>query len=172
MVGSIGPENPSALPILFRMERKRTILEWISRQQDANKQGEEKGPQKLKLENSHVGWDQSVTLEQLRALQDKFSKDRDWDKHHIPRNVLLAMMGEVGEVAELFQWRQDPDCTPGLPKWTEAEKVINLPFELENWVSSKPLSLTLHSAGAPGGGAERRAPLFSPSVRYVWDRPW
>jgi hypothetical protein len=27
--------------------------------------------------------------------QEKFAKDRDWEQHHTPRNVLLAMVGEV-----------------------------------------------------------------------------
>ncbi len=26
---------------------------------------------------------------------------------HTPRNLLLALVGEVGELAELFQWRPD-----------------------------------------------------------------
>jgi dCTP diphosphatase len=34
----------------------------------------------------------------------QFSADRDWDKFHDPKSVLLALVGEVGELAELFQW--------------------------------------------------------------------
>lgn len=29
-------------------------------------------------------------------------------------------MGEVGELAELFQWKEE--CPPGLPGWSEREK--------------------------------------------------
>lgn len=31
-------------------------------------------------------------------------------------------MGEVGELAELFQWRPDADAAPGLPGWSDAER--------------------------------------------------
>ena len=34
----------------------------------------------------------------------QFSADRDWDSFHDPKSVLLALVGEVGELAELFQW--------------------------------------------------------------------
>ena len=34
----------------------------------------------------------------------KFNTDRDWDKFHDPKSLLLALVGEVGELAELLQW--------------------------------------------------------------------
>lgn len=49
-----------------------------------------------------------------------FAKERDWDRFHVPRNLVLALTGEVGELAELFQWKED--CPPGLPNWTDREK--------------------------------------------------
>lgn len=33
-----------------------------------------------------------------------FTAERDWDKFHDPKSLLLALVGEVGELAELFQW--------------------------------------------------------------------
>lgn len=32
------------------------------------------------------------------------------------------MVGEVGELSELFQWRKDEGAAPGLPGWTAAER--------------------------------------------------
>ena len=46
---------------------------------------------------------------------------RNWDQFHTPRNVLLAMVGEVGEVAELFQWKEDVPV--GLTDWKEKDVV-------------------------------------------------
>jgi dCTP diphosphatase len=40
------------------------------------------------------------------ALQ-QFAHDRDWEQYHAPRNLLLALVGEVGELAEIFQWMTD-----------------------------------------------------------------
>jgi dCTP diphosphatase len=34
----------------------------------------------------------------------RFADDRDWGQFHDPKSVLLALVGEVGELAELFQW--------------------------------------------------------------------
>ena len=34
----------------------------------------------------------------------KFNADRSWDKFHDPKSLLLALVGEVGELAELLQW--------------------------------------------------------------------
>ncbi len=34
----------------------------------------------------------------------EFSAERDWHGFHDPKSVLLALVGEVGELAELFQW--------------------------------------------------------------------
>lgn len=33
-----------------------------------------------------------------------FSRERDWEQFHDPRSLILALVGEVGELAELFQW--------------------------------------------------------------------
>jgi dCTP diphosphatase len=43
-------------------------------------------------------------LEALRDRMRQFSTDRDWQGFHDPKSVLLALVGEVGELAELFQW--------------------------------------------------------------------
>jgi dCTP diphosphatase len=43
----------------------------------------------------------------LHALRDRvrqFAAERDWSRFHDPKSVLLALVGEVGELAELFQW--------------------------------------------------------------------
>lgn len=33
-----------------------------------------------------------------------FTDERDWAKFHDPKSLVLALVGEVGELAELFQW--------------------------------------------------------------------
>ena len=34
----------------------------------------------------------------------QFSEERDWTRFHDPKSLTLALMGEVGELAELLQW--------------------------------------------------------------------
>ena len=48
-----------------------------------------------------------MSLESLRAEIAKFAAERDWDQFHSIRNLVLAMIGEVGEVAEIVQWTDD-----------------------------------------------------------------
>ncbi|KAF4071381.1 hypothetical protein AMELA_G00272570 [Ameiurus melas] len=60
------------------------------------------------------------SLEDIRQMQAEFTDQRDWNQFHQPRNLLLALVGEVGEVSELFQWRGE--VAEGLPGWSEAER--------------------------------------------------
>ena len=46
----------------------------------------------------------------LIAAQRQFAAERDWQRFHTPRNLMLALTGEVGELAELFQWRTDAEA--------------------------------------------------------------
>ena len=34
----------------------------------------------------------------------QFSEERDWTRFHDPKSLTLALVGEVGELAELLQW--------------------------------------------------------------------
>jgi dCTP diphosphatase len=43
-------------------------------------------------------------LEALRDRMRAFAAERQWSSYHDPKSVLLALVGEVGELAELFQW--------------------------------------------------------------------
>jgi dCTP diphosphatase len=43
-------------------------------------------------------------LEALRDRMREFAAERRWRSYHDPKSVLLALVGEVGELAELFQW--------------------------------------------------------------------
>nr|XP_057927858.1 glutamyl-tRNA(Gln) amidotransferase subunit B, mitochondrial [Doryrhamphus excisus] len=70
--------------------------------------------------SEHFTFSREPTVEDIRRMQAEFTDERDWNQFHQPRNLLLAMVGEVGEVAELFQWKGE--VTEGLPDWSEAER--------------------------------------------------
>ncbi|MDN0083672.1 nucleotide pyrophosphohydrolase [Crenobacter sp. SG2305] len=46
----------------------------------------------------------------LAAALQRFADERDWQRFHTPRNLMLALTGEVGELAEIFQWKSDAEC--------------------------------------------------------------
>lgn len=46
----------------------------------------------------------SREIEQITSSLRAFAVERDWEQFHTPKNLMMALMGEVGELAELFQW--------------------------------------------------------------------
>jgi NTP pyrophosphatase (non-canonical NTP hydrolase) len=48
---------------------------------------------------------------ELRQAMRDFTEQRDWSSFHDPKSVLLALVGEVGELAELLQWLPADDVT-------------------------------------------------------------
>jgi len=49
----------------------------------------------------------TISLTEMIHKIRKFATDRQWSKFHTPRNIVLALMGEIGELAEIFQWKGD-----------------------------------------------------------------
>lgn len=43
-------------------------------------------------------------LEELRDRLRDFTKARDWDQFHSPKNLSMALAGEAAEILEIFQW--------------------------------------------------------------------
>ncbi|KAM0836457.1 hypothetical protein ACQ4PT_032212 [Festuca glaucescens] len=69
-----------------------------------------------------------VTLEELRKKMADFARERDWEQYHSPRNLLLALVGEVGELSEIFQWKGE--VPKGLPAGWEERETEHLGEEL------------------------------------------
>ncbi|GMH31544.1 hypothetical protein Nepgr_033388 [Nepenthes gracilis] len=61
-----------------------------------------------------------VSLEELKIRVSEFGRVRGWQQYHSPRNLLLALVGEVGELSEIFQWKGEVER--GLPNWSAEEK--------------------------------------------------
>ena len=43
-------------------------------------------------------------LNKINQRNQKFSDDRNWESFHNPKNLVMALTGEVGELNEIFQW--------------------------------------------------------------------
>lgn len=53
----------------------------------------------------------------IKKLQDalaEFAQQRNWDQFHTPKNLVMALSGEVGELIEIFQWLT-PEQSQQLP---------------------------------------------------------
>ncbi|QBK04513.1 nucleotide pyrophosphohydrolase [Hylemonella gracilis] len=45
-----------------------------------------------------------IDVTALEAALQKFADERDWNQYHSPKNLAMALTGEVGELVEVFQW--------------------------------------------------------------------
>jgi NTP pyrophosphatase (non-canonical NTP hydrolase) len=52
-----------------------------------------------------------LEVDALVTALEKFAADRDWQPFHTPRNLVLALTGEVGELAEIFQWLSEDEAS-------------------------------------------------------------
>ena len=96
-------------------------------------------------ENESQGFkfSEAPSLERLRHLQSEFIDERNWHQWQTPRNLLLALVGEVGELSEILwveiyftgtgqfkdwplviflfsQWKGEVPV--GLPDWSDKDK--------------------------------------------------
>jgi dCTP diphosphatase len=45
-----------------------------------------------------------VDVSGLQSAVERFVRERDWDQFHSPKNLVMALTGEAGELTEIFQW--------------------------------------------------------------------
>ncbi|MGN8278669.1 nucleotide pyrophosphohydrolase [Pseudomonas sp. SMN5] len=64
-----------------------------------------------------------IEVEKLAASLQRFADDRDWQQFHLPKNLLLALTGEVGELCEIFQWMSETDSVAAAKHPSTAQAV-------------------------------------------------
>lgn len=50
-----------------------------------------------------------IDTQTLEAALEDFANARNWRPHHSPKNLAMALTGEVGELVEIFQWRSEEE---------------------------------------------------------------
>jgi len=48
--------------------------------------------------------DGATTVAQLKDAIERFAEARDWKQFHDPKNLVMALASEVGELIEHFRW--------------------------------------------------------------------
>lgn len=61
----------------------------------------------------------------LRDALRAFAAERDWEQFHTPKNLAMALAGEVGEVIEHFQWLT-PEASGALSDGQREEVALEL----------------------------------------------
>jgi NTP pyrophosphatase (non-canonical NTP hydrolase) len=50
---------------------------------------------------------ENLNLDIIKEKLKQFSKERDWEQYHSPKNLAMALSVEVAELVEIFQWSND-----------------------------------------------------------------
>lgn len=66
-----------------------------------------------------------IDVSRLEAVLQKFADDRDWNQYHSPKNLAMALTGEVGELVEIFQWLTEEQSREAARDPATAEAVRN-----------------------------------------------
>ncbi|MGE8499688.1 MAG: nucleotide pyrophosphohydrolase [Pseudomonas sp.] len=48
-----------------------------------------------------------IDVTQLAEALERFANERNWAQFHSPKNLAMALTGEVGELTEIFQWMSE-----------------------------------------------------------------
>ena len=59
-----------------------------------------------------------MEMPKLQSEIDEFAEERDWEQFHTVKNLILALVGEVGELAEIIQWKTDLEIEKELSRWS------------------------------------------------------
>ena len=64
-------------------------------------------------------------LSQLQERVRRFAEERDWGQFHTPKNLVMALAGEVGELIEHFQWLTPAESDQVMADPTRARAVAD-----------------------------------------------
>lgn len=64
-----------------------------------------------------------IDASRLAAALDQFAVDRNWSQFHSPKNLVMALTGEVGELSEIFQWMSETDSHQAAKNLATAQDV-------------------------------------------------
>ncbi|QYM99344.1 MAG: nucleotide pyrophosphohydrolase [Pseudomonas protegens] len=64
-----------------------------------------------------------IDTHRLATALQRFADDRDWQQFHSPKNLLLALTGETGELCEIFQWMSEADAKDAAKRPETAQAV-------------------------------------------------
>lgn len=54
--------------------------------------------------------DKLIDTDNLEAALQAFADARGWQPCHTPKNLVMALTGEVGELNEIFQWLSEAEA--------------------------------------------------------------
>ncbi|MBS7780363.1 nucleotide pyrophosphohydrolase [Acidovorax sp. CCYZU-2555] len=64
-----------------------------------------------------------IDVDGAKQALRQFADDRNWRQFHSPKNLVMALSGEVGELTEIFQWMTEADSHGAASAPTTAQAV-------------------------------------------------
>ena len=78
-----------------------------------------------------------MELPKLQSEIDQFAKERNWEQFHTVKNLILALVGEVGELAEIVQWKTDSEIETELSPVGLLARAITEPLSYDSDLKSR-----------------------------------
>ncbi|WP_216212771.1 nucleotide pyrophosphohydrolase [Amycolatopsis aidingensis] len=66
-----------------------------------------------------------MSLDDLARRLREFAAARDWEQYHTPKNLVMALSGEAGELTALFQWLTPEESAAAMDDPELAPKVLD-----------------------------------------------
>jgi len=66
-----------------------------------------------------------MDVQRLQKRLREFTTARDWGQFHSPKNLAMALVAEVGELVEQFQWLTDEQSRQLRARCTRLGKIYN-----------------------------------------------
>ncbi len=88
--------------------------------------------------------DTTTTLQNLKDLVEQFTKERDWQQFHTPKNVSMDIVGEAAELMEFFYWCESKESFEIVEKNRQKveHEVADVAFTLLNFCNRTGIDLT------------------------------
>lgn len=81
--------------------------------------------------------DTDTTIQELKELVIKFGAERNWQRHHTPKNLAMGIAIEAAELMEHFQWERggEPDKT------AVGDELADVMFNILNFAQSQDIDI-------------------------------
>ncbi len=70
------------------------------------------------------------SIEQITGQLREFANERDWNQFHTAKNLILALVGEVGELASEVQWLTPQEMDSRLGDKAIADEIADIALYL------------------------------------------
>jgi dCTP diphosphatase len=82
--------------------------------------------------------DAETTIAELKQLVAQFSQERNWGKHHGPKNLAMNIAIEAAELMEHYVWERDGDPD----KAEVADELADIVFNCLNFAATQDIDIS------------------------------